>query len=128
MTPLRLSLKFASNTARGRWAEARAARELRRSGYIVLERNFRCSRGEIDLIADHRGTRCFVEVKARSRGDFGGALQAVDRHKQRRVQGAAEVYLAREGYSGACRFDVVTLEPTHDGWRVEIVPDAFECS
>lgn len=117
---------FASTVERGRWAESRAARLLESKGYRIVAENYRCRRGEIDLIALSGDTLCFVEVKARARRDYGGALLAVDHRKQRRVAAAAAVYLSRNPHEGACRFDVVTLVRDGDGWRAQHLENAYE--
>lgn len=119
--------RWRSTVEQGRWAERLVARTLRRRGYRILERNYRCARGEIDLIAASEDVLCFVEVKARSREDYGGAIAAVDDAKRRRVVAAAEVYLAETGYCGICRFDVVTLAARPPGrWHVDHLENAFE--
>lgn len=123
---LRSRWPFGSTVERGRWAEARAAGHLRSKGYRIEASNFRCKRGEIDLIAKRGDLLCFVEVKARRRRDYGGALQAVDHRKQQRVAAAAEVYLARNPHSGPCRFDIVTLVREGDGWEIAHLENAYE--
>lgn len=77
----------------GRLGEDFAARVLAANGYRILERNFRCKAGEIDLIASKGGRLCFVEVKTRQTARFGTPAEAVDREKQRRIRRAAEFYL-----------------------------------
>ncbi|MEM1249122.1 MAG: YraN family protein [Acidobacteriota bacterium] len=115
-----------STVEKGRWAEAHASRHLQSKGYRVVEKNFRCKRGEIDLIVERDGVLCFVEVKARRSQDFGGALLAVDVHKQRRVAAAAEIFLALKPHDGPCRFDVVTLMKEAGRWRVSHLENAYE--
>ncbi len=108
----------------GAEAEAAAAEPLQGAGYRILERNYRCRQGEIDLIAEHHGVVCFVEVKSRASERFGSAAEAVGVRKQRRLARAAAHYLAvrRRGEALACRFDVVTLRSGSDP---ELIPDAF---
>lgn len=65
--------------------EESAALYLERHGYRILEKNFRCQRGEIDLIAMDGEYLCFVEVKFRESSDCGGPFLAVDNKKQRRI-------------------------------------------
>ncbi|MCS7059448.1 MAG: YraN family protein, partial [Meiothermus sp.] len=70
---------------------------------------------------------CFVEIKARTRSDYGGALGAVTVAKQRRLARAARLYLAETGLCVPCRFDVVALERDEEGcWNVRLVRNAFE--
>ncbi len=79
----------------GRAGEEYAAKYLRKLGCIILERNFRCRYGEIDIIALDHGILCFIEVKTRSSLDFGMPCQAVDSRKERRIRRCAYVYMSR---------------------------------
>lgn len=110
----------------GRSGEDRAVRHLRKLGYRVLERNFRTSRGEIDIIALDGDTVVFVEVKTRTSGAFGAPELAVDRRKQDRMVKAALGYLKRTRlHQVACRFDVVAISgPGME--QVELIRHAFE--
>ncbi len=86
--------------------------------------------GEIDLIALHDGTLCFIEVKARSSSQFGPAAAAVDLRKQRRLARAAALYLAqtgaKDGEDRPCRFDVVAIDRRGDEWNFSLLTDAFQ--
>ncbi len=96
----------------GRLGEDLAHRYLRRRGCRVVARNYRppAGGGEIDLVARHNGKLVFVEVKARSRTDFGTPDRAVDAEKQRRVQRAARDYARRAGVDWEqTRFDIVSI-------------------
>ena len=100
----------------GREAEARAAEFLERNGFRVLERNYRCRAGEIDLVAMDGQTLVFVEVKARHSSTYGSAAEAIDQRKTVRLRKAAAAYLARRGVTGAsdflaCRFDAILFNP-----------------
>jgi putative endonuclease len=103
----------------GRWAEAVAAWWLRAKGYRVLAHGHRDPVGEIDLIAAKGGQVVFVEVKAR--GDLDAARHAVSLAQRRRIQRAAEGYLARHpALAGrAMRFDAVLIAPWT--WPVHLV-------
>lgn len=71
-----------------------AARELLESeGYTVLRRNYRCPRGEIDIIAEKDGVASFVEVKTRSSTDYGRPAEAVDYKKRKRIKLAAMAFI-----------------------------------
>ncbi len=120
------SRPVASTHARGAAAEAAAAEWLTRRGYEIVVRNFDTPAGEIDLVARDGETLCFVEVKARAVPDCGSPLEAVDARRQWRLSRAAALYLVVHDWTGPCRFDVVGLEPEADGWRFELVQDAFE--
>jgi len=92
----------------GQTAETEAERYLRRKGYRILARNVRAPSGEMDLVAQSGDVLVFVEVKARSSPEFGGAVAAVDRDKQRRLVRLAAQYLAKHRLRNQpCRFDVV---------------------
>jgi putative endonuclease len=111
----------------GRRGEALAARELERRGYRILERRWRCRLGELDLVAWDGGMLVVVEVKARSRLDFGRPVDAVDFEKRRRLRRLALAYLkARKLVGVTVRFDVVgvTALPGQKP-RIEVLPDAF---
>ena len=107
----------------GAAAEDLAAAFLRRRGLTIVERNFRCRGGEIDLVARDGAALVFVEVRLRRSGSHGGAAASVDAAKQRRVLRAARLYLAGRG-DVACRCDVVLLDAL-DPARVEWIRDAF---
>lgn len=77
----------------GKKGEDFAAGILEEEGYRILERNFRCPIGEIDLIAEKDGELTFIEVKTRRTMKFGIPAEAVTREKQRRIRAAAEWYL-----------------------------------
>jgi putative endonuclease len=93
----------------GRMAEEDACRLLRRSGYEIVARNWRTVRGEIDIVARDGSTLVFVEVKSRSRPDYGGPEAAIHPEKQRRLIAAASEFLAKTECGLAARFDVVAF-------------------
>lgn len=103
--------------------EELAAAWLEQRGYEILERNFWTRKGEIDLVARHRGYLVFVEVKYRKNQNSGAPEEAVDRRKQRRIMEAAGVYLALHGYSPdwRMRFDVAAIE----GEQIRVIENAF---
>lgn len=85
----------------GRAGEERAARYLTALGYIVLDRNWRCDQGEIDIVAMHGGRLCVVEVKTRSSECFGHPFDAVDERKRRRLWRLASAW--REAHADLAR-------------------------
>ncbi|HEU4353567.1 MAG TPA: YraN family protein [Burkholderiales bacterium] len=107
---------------RGARAEELCAGLLRAAGLRVLERNWRCRLGEIDLIAEERGMLVFAEVRMRSGPGFGGAAESVTAAKRRRLLAAARLYLAHRP-DALCRFDVFLVDgaPVHVQW----IRDAF---
>ena len=106
----------------GARAEDLCAGLLRAAGLRLLERNWRCRHGEIDLIAEEGQTLVFAEVRMRSSGGFGGAAESVTAAKRARLIAAARLYLMRRPES-ACRFDVFLVEgvPASVRW----IRDAF---
>jgi putative endonuclease len=111
--------------AAGDLAERQAATFLERKGFRILERNYACRGGEIDLVCDDGGTLVFVEVRARASARFGGAAATVRSAKKAHITHAAEHYLiARKVGERACRFDVVAIE----GERIEHYQDAFDAT
>lgn len=110
----------ASHLRTGTWAEAAAAAHLQRHGLRLLQRNFRCRVGELDLVMADGATLVFVEVRCRHNHRFGDGLESVTPAKQRRLLAAARAYLQRRGPGDTvCRFDVVSV--TKRNYRPEIV-------
>jgi putative endonuclease len=107
----------------GQTAESRAAAYLHAHGLKLLARNWRCRFGEIDLVMQDGATLVFVEVRLRSRSDFGGAAASVTPGKQKKLLAAARQYLAALQALPPCRFDVVAL--TGSG-APEWIKNAFE--
>ena len=106
----------------GTRAEELCAELLRRAGLRVIERNWRCRLGEIDLIAEEGATTVFAEVRMRSAGFFGGAAESVTAAKRARLLAAARLYLARRP-GAQCRFDVFLIDGADS--RVQWIRDAF---
>ena len=110
----------------GQIGEDIACKALKKDRYKILEKNYRCRQGEIDLIAEDRGkVLCFVEVKAKSSFDFGLPEEAVTLRKQKKLQAAAFSYIESKGLkSRAMRFDVVSVDLVSNKSR--IIKNAFE--
>jgi len=108
---------------RGEPAERLAAAFLEGQGLRILERNYRCRFGEIDLVAASGASLVFVEVRARQSEAFGGAAGSITAAKRRRLLAAARHYLATRGLNRSCRFDVVLVRGREP--RIEWVADAF---
>lgn len=107
--------------------EVVAEQHLRRRGYVIVERNFRCPLGEVDLIALDRGTVVFVEVKTRRDASFGAPIEAIDGRKRRRLQRAAQVYLNRKRLNERlARFDVVAVDWSGTDPSCELIVNAFD--
>ena len=112
-----------STRSDGNAAERQVADFLADRGYTILERNYTCRLGEVDLIAEDRGVLCFVEVRSRTSSRYGEALETITATKRRRISLTAHHYLVTRRIEGrACRFDVVTLQ---SGGPPELLQDAF---
>ena len=113
----------------GRWGEEKAARYLRRRGWRILEQNYRCRFGEIDLVASRFGVLAFVEVKTRKNDAHGEAREFVTQAKQQRLLAAASLYLSEHETDLQPRFDVIEIYAPlgTETKRPHIVhlPDAF---
>ena len=109
--------RLAPHLRTGLWGERQAARALRARGYRILHRRLRLGRKEeLDLVAQQDGVLVFVEVKTRSVAGLARPLQAVDRHKRRRLSRAAARYLRRmRRKPEAIRFDVIEVIGASDG-------------
>lgn len=125
---MRSGNRSGSTRERGRAAEAAVAAWLERRGYVVLERNFATRRGEVDLVCRDGATLCFVEVRSRSRLDFGSPAASVNVRKARRVVVAATAWAMRHGgLQQDMRFDVVALDLSRPGEpRFELFRCAFD--
>lgn len=93
----------------GQGAEARAERFLKARGLVTVTRNWHCRFGEIDLVMQDGDVLVFVEVRLRTRADFGGAAASVTPAKQKKLVAAARQYLAGLRREPPCRFDVIAL-------------------
>ncbi|MET0070749.1 MAG: YraN family protein [Candidatus Thiodiazotropha sp.] len=93
----------------GQQAEQQALDFLQSRGLKLLQRNFRCKTGEIDLVMREAETLVFVEVRYRQTNDFGRALETVTASKQRKLLATANRYLQLKRLDSACRFDVIAL-------------------
>ena len=114
--------RVAPHLALGAWGEGVAARRYRRDGYRILDRNWRCPSGELDLVVARDGVVAFCEVKTRRSTAYGLPAEAVDGRRQRRLRTAAARWLAdHDQRFETVRFDVVSVLPG----RVERFESAF---
>ncbi|PSL01187.1 putative endonuclease [Haloactinopolyspora alba] len=106
----------------GAYGERIAAQHLERAGYVVVERNWRCEIGEIDIVALDGETVVVCEVKTRSGLGYGSGLEAVTRDKAARLHRLARRWLTARGRTGAAvRVDVVAVHRTRPEPQVEHV-------
>ncbi len=119
MTQERLSL--------GKKGEELAIAQLRALKYKIIERNFKCALGEIDIIAREKDMLVFVEVKTRRTKDFGGPAAAVNQRKQQQLSKVALTYLNQKKLAEMpARFDVVAVELIPPAPRIEVIRNAFD--
>jgi putative endonuclease len=103
-----------------------AVKHLKKNGYRVLVRNYKASMGEIDIIANDRGTLVFVEVKTRTGDLFGKPEEAVDLKKQLKIKRTALHYMSRLKKEQPSRFDIVSIHIRGKADKIYHIKDAFE--
>jgi putative endonuclease len=112
----------------GNIGEDLALRHLEDSGYKIVERNYPCKYGEVDIIARKKDTLVFVEVKARKSNAFGGPIAAVSKDKQKKLTLTSLFFIksSKIKYNNV-RFDVITILDGNDIEHIEnaFVPDRF---
>ena len=108
---------------RGRDAESMAAAFLSARGLAILERNYRCRLGEIDLVARDGSTTVFVEVRRRASSSCGGAAASITSAKRLKLLKAARHYMSRLRTLPQCRFDALLIEGEPP--RIEWIRNAF---
>ena len=106
---------------RGRQAEDDALAYLLLQGLVLLQRNYLCRGGELDLIMRDGASVVFVEVRLRSGSAFGGALASITPAKQRRMVLAAQTWLLGQKRLPACRFDALCIDGGHISWLKNIL-------
>lgn len=108
--------------ALGKRGENISVKFLKKQGYKIIKRNYRCSLGEIDIVAKDKNILCFVEVKTRETEEYGLPEEAIDWRKQKKLAKVALIYLKEKKiYKQDLRFDVVSVYPNH----IELIKDAF---
>jgi putative endonuclease len=110
----------------GRLAEDHALAYLQTQGLVLVERNYRCRGGEIDLVMRDGGKMVFVEVRYRADERYGGALASVGSRKQGRLIIAAAHYLATKRIDRPARFDVAAVSPDQGKLAIQWIKDAFQ--
>jgi putative endonuclease len=112
----------------GQTGETLAAAFLEKAGYKILIRNYRQKCGEIDIIAEDKGTLVFVEVKTRKNTSFGSPFAAVTKNKQRHIGRVAQDYLSRHRlFHRPARFDVISVLMVNGRPPViEVISNAFD--
>lgn len=110
------------NLQKGKIGEAKAINYLKKLGYTIIQTNFRCSFGEIDIIAQDQGVLVFLEVKSRKNLAFGYPSEAIGYKKQLNISKAAITYIKQNNlFNTPMRFDVVEIL----GDDIKLIKDAF---
>ena len=118
---------MAGHTTTGMQGEEIAARYLLSKKYTIIQRNYRCRYGEIDIIASKKNVLIFVEVKTRRNYAFGSPLEAVSLKKQRSISSVAQEYIQHGKLNGsAARFDVIAVLLNSSCPEIEHIENAFE--
>jgi putative endonuclease len=110
----------------GQRGEDLAAALMEERGYVVRERNWRCSAGEIDIVAEDSDCLVFVEVRTRRGREYGTPEESVTPAKQAKLVEVAQTYLQEHSWDSDWRIDVVAVEMTSGGklLRVELIENA----
>lgn len=115
------------NKELGKKGEEVALRFLKKNGYRILERNYVCKLGEIDIIAKEKETLTFIEVKTRTSTFFGPPQLAVTPSKQMQLSKAALYFLKEKRLENVkARFDVMAILLEQKGEKIELIKDAFD--
>lgn len=110
----------------GTWGEEQAAARLQASGYRVVARNWRCSLGEVDLIAWSPDTAlCFIEVRTSRSMRYGGAIASITARKRQKLTLLAQAYLHGRTEPPRIRFDIYALQKTGRQWDHQHIQNAF---
>jgi len=117
---------MARHNETGKLGEELAAKFLTDKGYLILERNYRFGRAEVDIIVQKDKTLIFVEVKTRKNNRFGFPEEFVDKKKQKLMRSAAEEYSYSTQWNGELRFDVIAITNAEtDKALIEHFEDVF---
>lgn len=116
-----------NTTKVGNRAETQASDYLKKNKYRIVERNYKDRFCEIDIIATHKKAIHFVEVKYRTRSDFGGAVGSITPQKYQRMQQSAEYWLSIHPEFGHYQpsIDVITIEGDPDTPAIEHMIGVF---
>jgi putative endonuclease len=110
----------------GKDGEDWAVKYLKSNGFKILDKNFRCQIGEIDIVAKDKNTIVFVEVKTRKTDEFAEPFESVGKRKQAKIRDLAEYYLQEKDYSDCeIRFDVLSIVSDGSDKKIEHITNAF---
>lgn len=117
---------MAEHNELGQTGEEKSVRHLRKQGYEILERNYRCPPAEVDIICRKEDELIFVEVKSRSQNTFEIENWGLSKPQMQRIINSAYDYMAQKNWEGSFRFDIITIAFSVEGsYRLQHYPDAF---
>ncbi len=117
-----------TTTKRGKWAEDKALDFLKANGLRPIERNYRSSKGEIDLIMKDQNTITFIEVRYRENNRYVSAIESIDSQKCSRIIATSQHYIQcnRSATKMTCRFDVIVITGPIEKLEIEWIKNAFQ--
>jgi putative endonuclease len=110
----------------GHKGEGLAVDYLEQKGYCIIQRNFKTSLGEIDIIARDKETLVFIEVKTRESLEYGQPFESVTVAKRRKIANVATLFLKKLREVPPCRFDIVSICHKKGKPEFDLIKDAFE--
>lgn len=112
----------------GNYGENIAQKYLEINGYNIIEKNFYCRIGEIDIIGEDCGCICFIEVKTRYNDLYGLPCDSITKHKMHKLYKTAQVYILKNKlFKKNFRFDIVEIiiNPNNDKYHINLIKNAF---
>jgi len=120
-------MKDKTKITTGKEGEKIAADFLKKNGYRIIDKNFRCPLGEIDIVAREKGAIVFVEVKTRKSSTLGYPEQAVGIKKQKKMSQLALWFLQKKKITDtSARFDVIAITMLSSGNEIKLFKNAFD--
>jgi putative endonuclease len=111
----------------GEMGEDIAVNFLKKNNYRILTRNYRCKFGEIDIIAEHKKTLSFIEVKTRRSESFGLPQESVHPKKQKKISRVALEFIQRYKLENrSARFDIVAIQFYSEAYEIDLIKNAFD--
>ena len=98
-------------------------------GYSIIEKNFRCKTGEIDIISQNKNTICFIEVKTRHSKNYGEPCEAVNHFKRIKIYRTAYIYVQKNKlYKYNIRFDIIEImiNSNKNSYNIKLIKNAFQ--
>ncbi len=103
-----------------------AAKYLKSNGFKILDTNFRCAIGEIDIVAKEKDAIVFIEVKTRKSDNLAGPFESIGKRKQNKIRDLAEYYIQEKDYSDCeIKFDVLSIVRDGQNNKIEYIANAF---